>query len=130
MTSGRWTTPSSRLFPQNRPRANTNAVTSPNGRLPSIAQNATRRLSRTALISSALNSITIHDPCRPAESRDHRATISALGAVAPPYQTLRGAWCSRDGPRLCAGGDENATGCIGTLFCGIVSGYITDEVHQ
>src|SRR5215472_6820235 len=57
MTSGRWTTPSSRLFPQNRPRANTNAVTSPNGRLPSIAQNATRRLSRTALISSALNSM-------------------------------------------------------------------------
>ena len=46
------------LLPQNRPRASTIAVAIPKGRLPSIAQNATRRLSRTASISSALNSGT------------------------------------------------------------------------
>ena len=38
------------------PRARTIAVASPKGRLPAIAQNAMRRLSRTASISAALNS--------------------------------------------------------------------------
>src|SRR5579863_7185493 len=45
---------SRRLLPQKRPRASTSAVAKPKGRLPSIAQNATLRLSSIADTSSAL----------------------------------------------------------------------------
>lgn len=52
MTSGRWIKPSSRDFPQNRPRASTKATRTPGTRLVVIAQKATRRLSCTAVASS------------------------------------------------------------------------------
>ena len=44
------------LAPKSAPRQNELPLPAPKGRLPSIAQNATRRLSRTASISSALKS--------------------------------------------------------------------------
>src|SRR6516162_1147305 len=52
MTNGRWTSPSSNDFPQNRPRARTRATRMPGIRLVVIAQKATRKLRRTAVTSS------------------------------------------------------------------------------
>src|SRR6516164_6137757 len=52
MTNGRWTSPSSNDFPQNRPRASTRATRTPGIRLVVIAQKATRKLRRTAVSSS------------------------------------------------------------------------------
>src|SRR3546814_13606471 len=53
--SGRWTMPSRIGLPQNRPRASTMAMMMQSGRLPAMAQAATRRLRRTAVISSGLS---------------------------------------------------------------------------
>src|SRR6516165_66278 len=85
MTSGRWTIPSSTLLPQNRPRANTIAVARPKGRLPSMAQSATRRLSRTASISAAVKSNTTltrrrryRSNCRPDHAISPRRVATEL----------------------------------------------------
>ena len=52
MTSGRCTMTLSSDFPQNCPRDNNKAAAMPTGRLPSIAQNATRNDNRIAVSSS------------------------------------------------------------------------------
>jgi hypothetical protein len=54
MTSGRCTTTLSSDFPQNRPRDSSKAIATPTGRLPSIAQNATRNDRRIAVSSSGV----------------------------------------------------------------------------
>src|SRR5579871_440480 len=54
MISGRWTMVSTRLLPQNRPRASSHATAMPGGRLAAVAVTATRRLSLTAVHSSSV----------------------------------------------------------------------------
>ena len=57
-TSGRWTTPFRIDLPQNRPRARASATSTPSGRLTSMAQSETFRLSRIAVSSSGVKSNT------------------------------------------------------------------------
>ena len=52
MINGRCTSTLSSDFPQKRPRDSTSATATPTGRLPSIAQKATRNDSRIAVSSS------------------------------------------------------------------------------
>ena len=59
---------SSRLLPQNRPRASSQAMAMPSGRLAAIAVTATSRLSRTA----------VHSSCRHVELADFTSTVKPL----------------------------------------------------
>ena len=80
--SGRWRTVSRSAFPGNRPRASTSAASTPNGKLQSTAQAATRRLSRIAWTSSGLSdprASTMLVPRRPAYLRTVNPCFSQAG---------------------------------------------------
>src|SRR5476651_758183 len=76
MISGRCTIVSSRLLPQKRLRASSQAMATPNGRLVAVAVTATSRLSRTAVHSSGVMS---QMSCRRVGLHQHREALLLEG---------------------------------------------------